>query len=710
MKLEFLKLKKENIFCDDFNRLSRNNIIDFDESKINILYAPNGVGKSTFCKTLKGDGEFELNYNGISYDNTNCNIFHIISDQNSRNIIEGDAKDFLLGDNIVKEFDLREWLNQKFLDIFNTLKGSYKDKLNIAKKTDKKIEWLDKDSVELVQRITKNGSKPADIDLDDYLSYISSLEQVEIGEYEEEKLEYIKNDSNTELINELLNIRDITGNEKFSKIEQCDDAVLILNKYHDLTNCIVCDNENINADDLISSKKQQKDVIINGLDIRDKNILDRIINRISDDDVFDIKHTLTNAIVTGSIQEVNDLLATINYYKTVFSKISNNILKNSIPIEFIEKYNEYKIMLSNELNFSDEDLLFIEKFIADNIGKEIKLCRKDKKIAITLNSEDFLGVERQNLKLSSGEQNFISLTFELLKARNMQQEIVVIDDPISSFDSIFKNKLVFSIIKFLENKNVIILTHNIDLVRLIEYQKKGNYELYIFNNYEGQENGFINISNNEKNIMISIPELLNFIRGDQIDNDIKDERMFLYSLIPFMRGYANFIGDCGSKNLLNNLMHGYKTEIVDLTAIYNSFFSKKNNNNYSISVSDLLSTDINTIPVIIDNEKYPLLNRVLSNNFVYLFLRLKTEKTLVDKYVINTNHKDQLASIIYEAFKTDTPDNIKMKVFFFSKKTLLTEFNHFDGNMNIFQPAIDISEKILNKEKSEIIDMLNSLL
>ena len=41
-----------------------------------------------------------------------------------------------------------------------------------------------------------------------------------------------------------------------------------------------------------------------------------------------------------------------------------------------------------------------------------------------------------------------------------------------------------------------------------------------------------------------------------------------------------------------------------------------------------------------------------------------------------------------------------------SKKTLLNEFNHFEGNLNIFQPAIDISDVMLNKEVEEIEQIL----
>ena len=83
-------------------------------------------------------------------------------------------------------------------------------------------------------------------------------------------------------------------------------------------------------------------------------------------------------------------------------------------------------MLSRDLNITDEDLMFIEEFIEKNINKTIKLQRANNKIVITLDSEDIIGVERENLKLSSGEQNFISLTFELLKAKNVDNEIIKI--------------------------------------------------------------------------------------------------------------------------------------------------------------------------------------------------------------------------------------------------------------------------------------------
>ena len=57
-----------------------------------------------------------------------------------------------------------------------------------------------------------------------------------------------------------------------------------------------------------------------------------------------------------------------------------------------------------------------------------------------LDNNEFIEKEREELSLSTGEQNFISLTFELLKAKNCEKPIIVIYDPISSFDSIFREK------------------------------------------------------------------------------------------------------------------------------------------------------------------------------------------------------------------------------------------------------------------------------
>lgn len=47
-----------------------------------------------------------------------------------------------------------------------------------------------------------------------------------------------------------------------------------------------------------------------------------------------------------------------------------------------------------------------------------------------------------------------------------------------------------------------------------------------------------------------------------------------------------------------------------------------------ISINDILEIDINNIPSIVDESKYPLLNRALIHSLTYLFLRISVEKKI----------------------------------------------------------------------------------
>ena len=52
---------------------------------------------------------------------------------------------------------------------------------------------------------------------------------------------------------------------------------------------------------------------------------------------------------------------------------------------------------------------------------------------------------------------------------------------------------------------------------------------------------------------------------------------------------------------------------------------------------------------------------------------------------------------------------MEKRIFLTTKKTLLNEFNHFEGNMSIFQPAVDITDRILKEEKEKIEQFIQGL-
>jgi hypothetical protein len=183
-------------------------------------------------------------------------------------------------------------------------------------------------------------------------------------------------------------------------------------------------------------------------------------------------------------------------------------------------------------------------------------------------------------------------------------------------------------------------------------------------------------------------------------------------MIPFMRGYANIINKEILTDQLTQVMHGYKDQKVDIAQAYIELFGDGNGvipNTYEVSVSDILSKTVDGVNIL-DNTQYPLLDKTLRHSFTYLFLRLLVEKRLVEKFNIDTSQHKQLGQIISVAYPNETDiTEIRNRIRLTSKKTLINEFNHFEGNLSIFQPAIDITDQALGKERTDVVTFINNI-
>jgi ABC-type Mn2+/Zn2+ transport system ATPase subunit len=711
------KLKRENIFCNEFENLTENNEVNFSRNNIAVIYGPNGTGKTSLARVLEqeNNSEYTIQLNDRTYTEQEGPFVHIIHDQNGRNIIEGSTEDFILGDNIKKEYELKRTLDMGFDSLYSNLINLLKTKYGISTKSAHFLNFITDDSLKgYISDLANNKQKGKNISKDDFLHFFSSKSLTELdNSFDEEKFSFFVEDlkSKTSCLKALeqIPISSFCKENEYEKIEQTDDAVQILEKYPDIHNCIVCDTQ-IDYDGLLTKKKEQNQHVHETLSQNSKDIIEKVISIVPTTDKFDIKQILVAVFTTGNLDELKALLSEVNLYKNYYNAlIENAFIENVKGSGLLDVYAEYSKIVSGKLEFEDEDVLFIEKFLNSCLERKISLSRdENKNIHLLLGNEEFLNQQRTDLMLSNGEQNFLSLSFELLKAKKVDKELIVLDDPISSFDSIYKNKIAYAIIKFLNTKKSLVLTHNTDLIKLLEHQAKDCFTLYYMNNTIGETNGFLHINKNEIKILLYIPDLINLFR-DGIEQEIIDEKAFLISVIPFIRGYCLLTNDNTHKEKLTKLMHGYESESEELSEIYNTVFSTSIiKNKYTISANDILNYDIDNLKII-KKDNYPLLSKTLLHSFTYLYLRMSVEKKLVDKFSINTKKHDMLSSIIYHSFHSDTKENIENRIFFLSKKTLLNEFNHFEMDMNIFQPAIDITNLALAKEKKEILAKLESL-
>lgn len=741
-KLKFKKVEYNNIFCEQFKDLKDHNEIKFKKN-IAVLYGPNGTGKTSLSKVLAGNNKeknicFEVEFKGqekIAGDE----IFHIISDQNSRNIIKGSAKDYLIGDDIEREEILIKEIEDGFNLLCDSIRLKLRDRLNITTKTNKLIDVVEDEEIQKnIRDFANKQFKGSQIDKEKYINKVKRLKELQSNFNDEDDIyKFIKDNykDTKSIIYRImnLNIEDIKKNTKVKEIEENEEEIKVINKFLYKDECVVCDNKDYNKQKLLENKNSNKLSIEKQLDEKTKNILNGIINIVKeqDKDPLNIQNIFLDSIKTGDKESIIELKRKIQIYLQHIGNAISNLVKDNLSNELISQYDEYKKIIERQLEISEEDLLYLREVIGDSIGRTVSIERdKNNKVRIALDGDELLGKDRDELGLSTGQQNFISLSFELLKAKKSDRPYIVLDDPISSFDSIYKNKIAFCIVKFLEHKNQIILTHNTELIKLLEFQARGSFELYMFNNSDGAENGFIQVNKDEQEVLIQLNKLLDLFRGDilsyvkkgdTIKEQSENNKRFLVSMIPFMRGYANIVGNKDVYKELCKVMHGYESDYVDVGCMYNKLFGSKIEE-IKVNVNEILGIDSQN-KELIDQNKYPLLNRTLYHTLNYLVLRLMVEQKLCaleNNKVLNIIKEKKLKqgdkysgettqNIIDYVFSRRNKSKIRERVFFTSKKTLLNEFNHFEGNMNIFQPAIDITDKALENEKESILKELEVL-
>lgn len=743
MKLEFNRIKNQSIFQPEFQNFDENgyNIIEFKKQPqatggIAVVYAPNGTGKSSLTAVLENNDETneELSFEAVFNDNqiitSEIGAFHIIGDQISRNVIKGETSDYLIGREIRREYYLKKEIANEFKTAFNELNLDYKNNYKITKVTDYFLNILQQKNFaayNFIRNIVKKQSKGKEIDKEQFIAYVRDAQnRPRLADVEENKKQFII--KNATIIEQFMQIdlEQIVTNENVQEIEKNDDAINILEKYKHLHNCIVCDNDQIDGDLLLQRKTERQKQIYAGLDEKTKSILNNIAMnpKLLGDDPFEIKKNVLNFISLGNYEPVcltkEDI---ISYLNEIVDEMVNKLFERFSRTNMYSLWDEYSRILETQPTLDNEELLYIEKIISENIGRDIRITRDDENdhnFKLMLGDQELLGLERSEMHLSTGEQNFISLAFELLLARHSTQEFVVLDDPISSFDSVYKNKIAFCIIKFLENKKQIILTHNTDLIRLLDVQLQNCFNLYILNNVEGGRNGFVPVEQEEKKILIYLSNLVEFFQNKNggLEAIIHDKKYFLMAMIPFLRGYIHIMKDPEDLyGQLSRLMHGYENGSIDVADVYKKAFGYEVESTEVISVDDILNVSVDELDII-DEEEYPLLADTLKQTLIYYHTRMKVEYELT--HIFNIQHREGqillLADIIKKAFRVQqgaTEDEKNKarenRVFFTSRKTLLNEFNHFEGNMNIFQPAIDITEQALRKEVEDIDNKLIQL-
>ncbi len=550
MKLIFNKIHKETIFNKDFENLNEvNGTIEFrrkySSGGIAVVYAPNGTGKSSLADVLKNKNpNDDIDFYATDEQGNNItpinDVFHIVEDQISRHIIEGDESQYLVGAQIKKEYELKKRIGIGFNEAFKEkLPKLYKNKYSVSKKGDYligKIKDVSEEGYEFIKDIVNRSSHGDAVSRENFIRYVSNKDnKLDVSDLDPKKQEFvIKDCAKFKVIERLLGVNpdSVIKSSQVPLIEQHNDAIKILNKYKTTKSCIVCDNKDYDGEALLAGKKVVKQRIYDSLDLVTKDLLDKVAMDPSliNEDPFCIKTIVMRFISENDFDGLTNLQEELKkYILNIVKNMLNDLFLCFDGTNVVKDFEELSKLQKEQPSLDDDDLLFIQDVISENIDRDIKIIRADdneRNFKLMLGDLPLLNVEREQMCLSTGEQNFISLAFELLLAKNSEKDYIVIDDPISSFDSVYKNKISFCIVKFLEKKKQIILTHNLELVKLLEFQLKGCFNLYMLNNSDGGRNGFIRVQSKEQDLLINFHKLIAFFqnRDGKLMDEIKDKR------------------------------------------------------------------------------------------------------------------------------------------------------------------------------------------
>ena len=313
MKLIFSSIKNETIFEPEFQGLTPDvGTIEFKHLSapggIAVVYAPNGTGKSSLTKVLESE-TISSNRSFMAKDDCDqvlspqSKAFHIIPDQINRNVIRGKETDYLVGQQIRREYELRDKINTAFDAAYSSLSGKYKSDFKVSKVGDYLLTQIGeykglfyRTAFSYLRSIINTKSHGKDINQAEFVSFIRNADcEPRIIELDDKKRAWIIEDcAGKAKITERvigLNYHNIATNEEIIQIERFDDAIGILKKYHSLSTCVVCDNHDFHGDDLLTKKQNNRKRIYDQLDRSTKELLEKVVkdSSLSSTDPFEIK-------------------------------------------------------------------------------------------------------------------------------------------------------------------------------------------------------------------------------------------------------------------------------------------------------------------------------------------------------------------------------------------------------------------------------------
>ena len=726
--------------------------INFTDSNKAIIYAPNGVMKTSFSNVFddiaKGNKTTDRIFNGL---NSSYIVQYYSSTYSNTQLSKNDNI------YVVKSFDERFELSKETIGTllsdektrknYEILVSQFSEELSEFKSNLSKLSGFAQKDIESQLRKDFKINKKAD-----WADIFARLNEV----YSEIE--------NIELFNDIKYIDLI--NEKTESIITSQPFLELIGKYVDLLNDLISNNEvlsknfsDYNAEELGKSfkkhdlfKNNHKIVLQNGIEIKSlkewNNVIDEQLNKIYSTPEIgkalqDLKKKLTGNDSVRTLREIilsnkeiliyfSDVeklkkILWVNYlnnleknFSVYFSKVTSFSSEIKKLYESAEKQAErwqrvvdefnrrfrvpFEVKISNKANFLLKDE-------APNLYFTYTRCRGTDEEE----KADF-GKDELMKSLSMGEKRamyllYILFDIEIIKEKAIQgsgKHLIIVDDIADSFD--YKNK--YAIVEYLSDisKNeyidLLILTHNFDFYRTVVSRIGIKREkCYIVQKTENEELQMTNFGYLKDYFSKGIVEAIK--DGNIISNS---KKIKLIASIPFYRNLTEYLLLDSEYSKLTCLLHLKSTPVdtnnLKLSGVwnmipnifrseFNSTFSTDNDEKY-LDLINKLATEICNSP----KEEIVLENKIILS----MAIRLELEKFL--KTILTANKISLECQGVQTRYWSEkakpflTEEQIKIV----DEVNLMTpESIHLNSFM--YEPIIDMSDWALKQLYENVLSL-----
>ncbi|MFP6237731.1 hypothetical protein ACLGCD_00835 [Helicobacter pylori] len=684
--------------------------LDFSKSNSYLLYAQNGVFKTSFAKSLTDlinnempkdnfypnrRSKIEIEFNGEKILKENVAVFHSYDEEFS-------------SEDSVTTFMAKSDLKQRYDNILSELEKEKKVLLESLKDIASGFDYEKE-----IKTIKNEKNKNFYEILDTYLTEIESSEKHYFFEYRDifDRSKKVKDfvNKHRNLIEQYFNkYQELLSQSKIFKhmnsgdfgTNHADDLKKALenNRFFKANHSLKIAGEEItNYQKLSDIFENEKNRILNNEELKESfDKIEKVINANKELKAF-----------KDSINKDNTLLTELLDYDSFRKKVLFSYLKQVIQNvkSLVNLYREKKPKIEEIIKQANKDQkewesvieIFNQRFLVPfkvelQNQKDI-LLNKDTaqfRFIFSDNNQD-MNVQKEDLQkhLSGGEKRalyILQILFEIeARKRSDEVQLLVFDDISDSFD--YRNK--YAIIEYLKDLQecrqfkLLVMTHNFDFYRTlasrldipreqIKMIRKNDAREIIF-----EKGGYLK-------------SFIKWIRDSEDDKDF-------FTLIPFVRNlieYTSFQADKDSNDSnyikLTSCLHIKKDtkniQIQDISKIFDSVFGterkkkkieKDNSKLYFQAIYDIAEEIYNDK----DRNRIELQNKIILS----MAIRLKAEEWMLNKLNQEFKSEKNQTRELYDATKKELSDDEKRVI----QKVLMITPENIHINSFMFEPILD---------------------